>query len=192
MAHSTVNTVYPRAGVDSPPESLDELYADYRERLLHFVMSKVGVDNHAAEDIVQEAFAAALMSLAGFQSRSSPYTWLCSIAQHKIADYYRKRPPTDGSDYAAEDPDCRADPAEDALCSSVEQWFETMETRDMVRNALHELPSTYREVLRMKYFDGLSVVEIGDELGRSSKSVEGLLARARRCLSRGLSDKVPA
>ena len=186
-------TVYPNDVIDSPRKSLEELYADYRERLLRFVLSKMGWDSHVAEDIVQEAFAAAMVSLGGFGARSSPYTWLCAIAQHKIADHYRKRIPGNGGTVDLTDPDNCWELFEDGdFRSSVEQWFETVETRAMVQNALQELPQVYREVLRLKYFDGLSAAEMACRLGRSSKAVEGLLARARQALYRNLTQKSTA
>jgi RNA polymerase sigma-70 factor (ECF subfamily) len=182
------DTVYPNEDVASRPASLEVMYEDYRDRLMRFVIPRVGGDQHAAEDIVQEAFAAALVSLSGFGARSSPYTWLCAIAQHKIADHYRKQLPPSGTSVETTDPDaCVGIDDTGGGNSSVERWFESVETRHMVRDALHELPPQYGEVLRLKYFDGLSAAEIGCAIGRTSKAVEGLLARARQALSRDLS-----
>ena len=189
MTHRVADSIYSGQRADSAPGNLAVLYADYRERLLRFVTPKVGCDNQAAEDIVQEAFAAAIVSLAGFGARSSPYTWLCSIAQHKIADYYRKSPPSN-AEVLVMDPDMCRDENDVACCSSVEHWFEAVETRDTVQNALRELPHIYGEVLRLKYFEGLSMAEIGSRLGRSSKAIEGLLARARHALSENVSCRV--
>ena len=167
-------------------DALDHLYREYRERLFRFVLAKVHGDTHVAEDIVQESFAAALQSLAGFRARSSAYTWLCSIAQHKIVDHYRKQPQADAETISL---DLLAESLEDDdhVSSSVERWLDAKETRDSVHHALRDLPAAYSDVLRYKYFDGLSVVEIGCEIGRSPKAVEGLLARARRALSDSLS-----
>lgn len=190
MFQQSTDTAYPNGTVGSPPESLEGLYTNYRERLLRFVMPKVGGDCHAAEDIVQDAFAAALVSLAGFGARSSPYTWLCAIAQHKIADYYRKRLSPHACATTPMDVDLFVEMEGNGdFPSSVEHWFETIETRDMVQNALHDLPGIYREVLRLKYFEGLSVAEIAEALSRSPKAVEGLLARARKSLSGMLAEK---
>jgi RNA polymerase sigma-70 factor, ECF subfamily len=190
IASHRADTIYRDDITDSPHQSLENLYSTYRERLLRFVLSKMGGDQHVAEDIVQEAFAAAIVSSAGFGARSSPYTWLCAIAQHKIADHYRKRMPGNGSVVDLTDPDNCWELFEDGeFRSSVEQWFETVETRTMVQNALQELPKVYREVLRLKYFDGLSATEMACRLGRSSKAVEGLLARARQALYRNLTEK---
>ena len=166
----------------SNSSTLDHLYSDYRDRLLRFVLARVGEDQHAAEDIVQESFTAALVSLTGFRSQSSHYTWLCSIAQHKIADHYRRRSPFNSEAAESTDPDDETPSHDNVSCSAVEAWFETEETKEVVRQALRQLSRTHEEVLRLKYFDGISVIEISSRLGRSPKAVEGLLARARRSL----------
>jgi len=187
MAQRLTDTLYTIETADPASGTLDGLYSDYRDRLVRFVTPKVGGDSNAAEDIVQDAFAAAIVSLAGFGARSSPYTWLCSIAQHKVADYYRKRTPSD-IETSTMDPDICTDSSDDNASSSVEQWFEAIETRHTIQHAIGELPYPYGDVLRLKYFDGLSVAEIGQELGRSTKAIEGLLARARHALCRDLSE----
>ncbi|MBN1855345.1 MAG: RNA polymerase sigma factor [Dehalococcoidia bacterium] len=191
MGHRSPDAIFPKESSGGSVETLEELYEAYRDRLLGFVTTRVGNDRHTAEDIVQEAFAAAFVSIAGFQARSSSYTWLCSIAQHKIADYYRRQPQNQGSeslslDYLASEEE------NDTTSSSIERWMETQETRDMVQQALCELPPTYSEVLRLKYFDGHSIADISMGIGRTPKAVEGLLARARHALSLTLSEAVHA
>ncbi len=193
MARKTMDTMCLLEKAGPRPDNLETLYAEYRERLLRFVAAKVGGDRLVAEDVVQEAFMAAMVSLAGFGARSSPYTWLCSIAQHKLADYYRKSLPCGGCNASTIELDFCADPEEEENClSSVERWFERVETEDMVQNALHELPNIHRQVLYLKYFDGLTAAAIGEELGRSPKAVEGLLSRARHSLSRILLEAAPS
>ncbi len=192
MIHRETDTVFPEKPTDASQETIEELYEGYRDRLLKFVLPRVHSDRSTAEDIVQEAFAAALISFARFRSGSSAYTWLCSIAQHKISDHYRKLPPTQGQDAAAVELLPEENSHDNGNTSPIELWFETKETRDTVQQALGTLPPPYGDVLRFKYFDGLSVVAIGNEMGRSPKAVEGLLARARRSLSHSLSDAVHA
>lgn len=172
-------------------DTLDLLYRDYKERLFRFVLPKVHGDTHVADDIVQDSFTAAVRSFTRFRARSSAYTWLCSIALHKIADHYRKQPPDRIEDVSL---DLLADNLEhdDLYPSAIERWLDEQETRSVLQQAMADLPSLYREVLRFKYFDGLSVNEIGSALDRSPKAIEGLLARARRALATALSQTTHA
>jgi RNA polymerase sigma-70 factor (ECF subfamily) len=53
------------------------------------------------------------------------------------------------------------------------------ETARLVRSLLDRLPSRYGDVLEWKYVEGLSVDEIGAELGIGHTAAQSLLARAR-------------
>jgi len=53
---------------------------------------------------------------------------------------------------------------------------------------LAELPDDYQEVLVLKYLEDMPVLEISQAMGRSPKSVEGLLSRARKALRANLEE----
>lgn len=164
----------------------DELYRSYRDRLYSFVSKRLGADKAAAEDIVQETFLAALDSLDGFRGDSQLYTWLCGIAYHKIVDFQRRqvrearltqrRP---GIEAVELKKGGEPEPTVPAI-------IESEETQHTVQQSLLGLPQDYREVLTLKYFEGLSVSEMSQVLHRSPKSVEGLLSRARKALRTNL------
>lgn len=70
----------------SSPEEWVDLYGD---ALLRFCLAKVRkVD--IAEELVQEAFLAALKSQNQFRGESTEKTWLIGILKHKILDHFRK------------------------------------------------------------------------------------------------------
>jgi RNA polymerase sigma-70 factor (ECF subfamily) len=60
--------------------------------------------------------------------------------------------------------------------------MESQEIRQSVRRALGDLPHDYQKVLVMKYLEEMPVLEISEVMGRSPKSVEGLLSRARKAM----------
>lgn len=62
-------------------------YGDY---LYNIAFYKVN-DSELAEDIVQETFLSALKAKDIFQAKSSEKTWLTSILNNKIIDYYRSK-----------------------------------------------------------------------------------------------------
>ena len=53
------------------------------------------------------------------------------------------------------------------------------ETARLVRSLLDRLPNRYGDVLEWKYVEGLSVEEIGEQLGIGQTAAQSLLARAR-------------
>ena len=138
------------------------------------------------EDITQETFLNAVRSASRFKGRSKPYTWLLSIAHHKISDYYRKlgregRYETQSLDSIAGNQDIIADGSE-----PLDIQLESTEDNNNVAQALLKLPYHYREVLIYKYVEEMTVKQISQIMTRSPKSVEALLSRARNYLKNEL------
>ncbi len=162
--------------------ALEQLYLRYFDRLYSLVFHQVGRNKSVAEDIVQETFLVALKSAVKFRSHSTFYTWLCSIAYHKITDFYRQQVRRDKHDQppsglTAVDIEQIAE-SEPTILSKIESH----EAQQVVEQALSRLPLDYRQVLIFKYVEQMSVSEVSLIMRRSPKSVEGLLARARKTL----------
>ena len=163
-------------------DALQQLYLRYVDRLYSLIFHQVGRNKAVAEDIVQETFIAALNSADKFRGRSQFYTWLCSIAHHKITDFYRQQgrqnkhaePP---SKIAAKEIEQIAE-SEPTILSKIE----SQETQQTVEQALSRLPLDYRQALLFKYVEQMPVSEISLVMRRTPKSVEGLLTRARQTL----------
>jgi len=163
-----------RALLFGEARALETFYRRYALRLSCFISQRVGsLDD--AEEILHDSLLSALDSLAIFSGRSSLFTWLCGIARHEIADYYRKKviksvvfsrlPFIEGFVSRALEPDAKL------LRKEYEQ---------RVMRALKVLLPHYREILELKYMDGLSVREIAQKMGMSFKACESALTRARK------------
>jgi RNA polymerase sigma-70 factor (ECF subfamily) len=167
----------------------EEFYNIYRNRLYFVVLEQVDRDRALAEDLVQETFLAALSSLDKFRGDSQLYTWLRSIAFHKINDFYR---------HQAREPKPQESPPDFDAMKQLEQTggdepapltvMESEEIRQSVHEALEGLPEDYQEVLVLKYLEEMPVLEISQVMGRSPKSVEGLLSRARKAMRDNLTE----
>jgi len=156
------------------PMAVAELYNTYADRIYSLVFNQVDRNREVAQDIVQETFVAALKSAARFRGHSKIYTWLCSIANKKVSDFYRhqKRQAKYQTTKALEldqlgGETLAADPGESG------------ERQEVTRQVLFSLPLHYRQVLILKYVEEMPVLEISQIMGRSPKSIEGLLTRAR-------------
>jgi RNA polymerase sigma-70 factor (ECF subfamily) len=168
--------------------ALEEFYNIYRNRLYYLVLEQVGRDEAIAEDLVQEVFLAALSSLDKFRGDSQLYTWLRSIAFHKINDFYRRQAREPKADKSF--PDFNAIMLEQTEGNEPAPLaeMESEEIRQSVHEALADLPQDYQEVLVLKYIKDMPVLEISQIMGRSPKSVEGLLSRARKAMRANLGD----
>ena len=78
------------------PAIVIKLWVDkYSDKLYNWCLYKTNY-KEIAEDLVQDTFMAAFQSMHKFEGKSDPKTWLFSILNNKIADYFRKlyRDPT--------------------------------------------------------------------------------------------------
>ena len=163
--------------------AMEEFYNVYRARIYSLILDQVDRDRAIAEDLVHEVFLAALSSLDKFRGDSQLYTWLRSIALHKINDFYR---------HQAREPRPTEPSADSDVVKQLEQTgdsgppahavMESEEVRQSVHQALTDLPHDYQEVLVLKYLKDMPVLAISQIMGRSPKSVEGLLSRARKAM----------
>src|SRR3569832_606512 len=77
-------------------EAFLTLYNRYLIRVHNRVKSRIPEAD--VDDVVQEIFIAAIRSLRTFEQRSQFSTWLYTIVNRQIADFYRKRQRTIGED----------------------------------------------------------------------------------------------
>lgn len=159
------------------------LFRRHVDTVYGFVHARVGRDHSVAEDVTQNVFLDAWKNLRSFRIEGVFPSWLAGIARRKLARFYRDRdrhPAVDVSFLLESLCDGGPDPAE-ALDAGQAAAF--------VTGALTRVSSAHREVLVLKYSDGLSLKEIAGRTGSSPERVNSLLQRAREAFRKAL---VPA
>jgi RNA polymerase sigma-70 factor (ECF subfamily) len=156
--------------------AFDVLYRRYLDRVYGYAFYQLR-DHHDAEDATERTFLAALRALPEFRDEGATFrAWLFRIAHNTIVNARRSRfrrrtePLPDGLERIAPN----ADPASLVV--------EADETRRVLR-AVAELPDDRREVVLLRFVDGLSSREIGQVMDRSEGAARVLLHRALRDLA---------
>jgi RNA polymerase sigma-70 factor, ECF subfamily len=145
-----------------------------------FVYARVGGDDAAAEDVLQETLMEAVKGASGFRGDSSVSTWMCAIARRRLGRYYE-------SERRAEVARRSLRVVEDARSSDeLAGTAELVERQDEVVRALGRLPALQRQVLVMKYLEDMPVQDIAVQVNRSRVQVQSLLQRGRDGLRREL------
>jgi RNA polymerase sigma-70 factor (ECF subfamily) len=157
-------------------------FDSYFPRVYRFALPRLGGDADATAEVVQATLVKAMRKLADFRGDASLFTWVCQICRHEVVDWLRaQRRHSDKVVLMEDSPELRA--AVDAIAAPDTEEpanrYSAAETRRLVRSVLDRLPPRYGDALEMKYVEGLSVEEIGVELGIGTTATQSLLARAR-------------
>lgn len=153
--------------------AFDTFYERYVDRLYRMIYYQLSAHQADAEDVLQETMIAAIRAIHAYRGDARLFTWLCGIAHHKITDHRRRGGPQ-GERNPVPLPEDGNLPADGQAA-----FIQATETRVVVRQALAALPDRERDVLLMKYANGLTVEEIARATKSSPKAVESLLGRAR-------------
>jgi RNA polymerase sigma factor (sigma-70 family) len=153
------------------PNSVAQTFAEYRERLLKFIRSRVRALEDA-EDILSEVFYnfARVNDLANPVEQTA--AWLYRAARNKIIDHYKKKKDVPFSLFA-DDGDSGADDEYLSdiidILSADEATPETEMLRtfvwDAIKSALDELPEAQREIFIKTEFEGFPVKELAEKTG---------------------------
>jgi RNA polymerase sigma-70 factor (ECF subfamily) len=147
----------------------------HTDAVQHYVWRRLAPRTEAADDLVQEIMLAAWANLRSYTGEAPLAHWIVSVARHKVNDYYRSRLryslPEEAPEETGELPDGGEGP---------ELQLDRAQTAARAARVLEELREDYALLLRWRYWDGFSAKEMAAETGRSEKSIERMLARARR------------
>ncbi len=154
------------------PDAIRALYDAYHDRIGAILLFSIG-DPVQVQDVLQAVFLKVFRGLGGFRFRSSVFTWIYRIARNECLNHLRRREaermPLDAILGAREEADTRrpANPRDGGL------------DRDLVlRDAVARLPAKMREVIVLRYLEGLSYEEMSRALGCRPGTVASRLNRA--------------
>lgn len=127
-------------------------------------------DHQLAEDAAQEAFARALTNLRKLRKPDKFAPWLAQICRNVAKDMVaaKARPINPRDLYGAPD----SNKPDDSI--------------EAVRRAIEQLSVSAREVIVLRYYNGLSYEEISSVLGISKATINGRLTRAKRKMAKYL------
>lgn len=149
-------------------------YSHYHPRLLTFIKNKIENEKDA-EEILQDTLLGTIEGLRDFSFRSSLFTFMCSIANHKVIDFYRRKKIKSVLFSKLGD----VEPFISTLLGPEEALDEEL-LRQNIRETFKKIAPKYSKILRLKYIYGYSVEEIARSLSISFKSAESQLFRARK------------
>jgi RNA polymerase sigma factor (sigma-70 family) len=155
---------------------LRAFYKQYYLYLKKMVGKKIA-DEQDIEEIVQDTLLSSIESMRDFTFSSKLSTYVVSIAYRKTADFYRKQ--------KMKRIVFSRIPHIDALWALVSSANAKSESdnaylKERIAAAFVSLSPSYQTILKLKYIEGRSVLEIARMLSLTFKATESKLFRARR------------
>jgi len=161
--------------ISGDAEAFASLYDTYVDRVYRFIFFRVG-ESRLAEDLTSQTFLKAWESVGRYQIRGLPFAaWLFRIARNKVIDNYRVSKETVSLEAALStqpDPNGRVD-------EKVEGHLEI----EQLRVALRRLTEDQRQVLTLKFIEGLSTKEISQITGKQEGAIRALQMRGLQALA---------
>jgi RNA polymerase sigma-70 factor (ECF subfamily) len=149
--------------------AFEELVGLYQPRLRYFMARMVG--EHAADDRLQEVWLEVYRGVARLADPGAFHAWLYQIARRRALRELRKKQkplsPLEGMDLAEE----------------AEEEF-SAEDAERVHEGLGRLAPEHREVLLLRFFEGMAYEDIARVLGCHLGTVRSRLHYAKRALRR--------
>ncbi|WP_295664535.1 sigma-70 family RNA polymerase sigma factor [uncultured Mucilaginibacter sp.] len=167
-------------------EGDQKAYADLMHRYkdsIYFMALKMVNNKEDAMDLTVETFAKAFEKLDKYQPEFAFSTWLFRVGTNNCIDFIRKKKLNTQSINGMVDDDGDERPLQiksDAL--NPEEVSMKKEQTQTLKVLIDSLPSRYRNLIVLRYFDELSYEEISEQLDLPLGTVKAQLFRARYLL----------
>jgi len=174
-------------------EALDGSQEAHRQLVLRYqrpiwaLLQRMVRDSMLAEDLAQEVFVKAFRALGTFDRTRKFSSWLFKIAHNTAIDYLRRK---QLDTVALETPDGEPDLLAVVPDSESESPDSALQRQDLARDleaSLERLRPEHREVVLLRFHEGLSYEEIAEVTDLPLGTVKTHLFRARKAMARYLT-----
>lgn len=163
---------------DGVPGAFELLVNRYYRRIGAMIFQKLGRVQDA-EDLAQETFTKAYLSITQLKEPSRFGPWLYRIANMTVIDFLRRkklRKSASIDEMKESDYEVPSNPGSDI----------EPDTFDTIMKALAELPEDYRLAVTLRYLDHMTAKDIAEHLGEPHGTIRNRLFRANAMLRKKL------
>ena len=179
-----------RRALTGDQRAYKKLRQKYHESIYNLIYRMIR-DKDEVEDLTQEAFIKAFMSLSSFNDEFAFSTWLYKIATNNCIDYIRRKKlqtfsidkPIESkeSDYTFELPDSTYEPDQELI---------DRQRKKLLEDAINSLPAKYRHVIHLRHVEEKEYQEIATILKLPLGTVKAHIFRAREMLNKYLRERL--
>ncbi|WP_020402208.1 RNA polymerase sigma factor [Gracilimonas tropica] len=188
-ASSLEDDKYVAEALSGKEESYKKLVDKY-QKPLYFHIRKMIKEVELVEDLVQEVFMKAFHNLSTYSNDYAFSTWLYRIATNHTIDYLRKKKLKTLSinePYKTKDGEMEIQLPDETYLT--DQPVIKKQRKQIVQQAIEDLPEKYKAVIEMRHMEEKSYQEIAEILDLPLGTVKAHIFRAREMLYKALKDK---
>ncbi len=137
--------------------AFDELYLRYSKRMLGYYIRMLNFDKDLAEDALQDLFLKIAEAPEKFDNTRSFKTWIFSVASNSCKNYYRRKKIV--SESKTEMQYSHQQINDNAFLNAASK-MDAVVFREMLEEALNELPAEKKEAFILKYQEEKTIAEI--------------------------------
>ncbi len=141
-------------------------YNQYKNKIYTYFLYRVNFNEALAEDLTSEAFLKAYKSWESFDCERSFQSWIYAISHNHLLNHYR----TVGREVSTEETNDIATEFKNNLEASIEL--------ERIITEIYKMDNYCREVLLLRFVDGLENKEIADLLAKDESAVRTQMSRA--------------
>ena len=176
----TSDTTLVRLAQEGDLDAFTSLY----ERHLPVVYKRVrySIPERDVEDVTQEVFITAMKSLRSFKGNAQFSTWLRVLVKRRIVDFYRRRDPNET------ELEVDISEADQLMPETLAVPQSNLDDQIALKRGMQALAEDYREILLLRFAEGLQFNEIAQVRGQSLEAVKSLFRRAVEALRRQMGE----
>lgn len=153
------------------------LFERYEKKLLRYIKRLTSIDENEAEDILQESFIKIWKNLHAFDQSLKLSSWIYRIVHNQTMSHFRKKT-SFGKNKQVEWSEPHFNEIPDETIS--ELYEEGFDPELFTQDILQKMPTEYREILVLKFLEGMSYREISDVLKIPEGTVATRINRAKK------------
>jgi RNA polymerase sigma-70 factor (ECF subfamily) len=161
------------------PDLLDRLIEQFQHRLLRYLVFLSG-NRDLAEDLFQETWIRVLERGHQYDGKHEFSTWLYAVARNLTIDYLRKKTPVSLDRLMEDEDQASLEPADTRPLAW--ELVAQHEQAERITAALVSIPVECREMVVLRFQDGLSLEEIATVTGAKLGTVKSRLYRGLHLL----------
>ena len=161
-------------------KAFDVLLKKYQNRIFSYIIQLVH-DHDLANDIFQDVFIKVVTHLKrkSYNHQGKFLSWVLRIAHNQVIDHFRKDAKMPSVGKSATNDDFNIFDVLKLEESSIEDEMVNKQILADVRSLVEQLPKDQMDVVKMRYFSGMSFQDIAD---KSNVSINTALGRMRYAL----------